>query len=276
MLKAISYEDMGVVKEITEGSHLVRSCDVTGLWPKKFAPAIMTVDELHSTAAKERELHSHLHTGLGEVDVQESVWQQTLKEVDNGAVLLGPINLEDVDATFPFTVAGDLECSKDRKSDLLTTSRAPLPLCACPSCLDPFERTMEIQEFAVAWTNYFDDFVTFAKADEVASVTGRIKFVFKALGWLFPEDGDKAPDFSHNVSALGVQINVENMHCGVFTIDNTAGRKSDLLQLLDDIITSKKLNRIDAMRLRGRLQFAGGQFAGRIARKSLNVITKHA
>ena len=42
MLKAISYEDMGVVKEFTEGSHLVGSCDVTGLWPKKFAPATMT------------------------------------------------------------------------------------------------------------------------------------------------------------------------------------------------------------------------------------------
>ena len=38
-----------------------------------------------------------------------------------------------------------------------------------------------VKEFAVAWTNYFDDFVTFAKADEVASVTGSIKFVFKLL-----------------------------------------------------------------------------------------------
>ncbi len=59
----------------------------------------------------------------------------------------------------------------------------------------------------MARTNYFDDFVTFAKADEVASTTGSIKFVFKALGRLFAEDGDKAPDFSYGVSALGVQIN---------------------------------------------------------------------
>ena len=35
--RAIGYEDMGVVKEFTEGSHLVGTCDVTGLWPKKFA-----------------------------------------------------------------------------------------------------------------------------------------------------------------------------------------------------------------------------------------------
>ncbi len=36
MLKASGYEDMGVVKEFAEGSHLVGTCDVTGLWPKKF------------------------------------------------------------------------------------------------------------------------------------------------------------------------------------------------------------------------------------------------
>ena len=121
------------------------------------------------------------------------------------------------------------------------------------------------------WTNYFDDFVAFARADEVASVTGSLKFVFKALGWLFAE-----PDFSCSVSALGVQINVENMHCGFVKIDNMAGRKSDLLQLLDDVISSKKLSRVDALRLRGRLQFAAGQFAGRIARQPLKVVTKHA
>ena len=96
----------------------------------------------------------------------------------------------------------------------------------------------------MAWTNYFDDFGTFASADEVFCVAGSIKFVFKARGWSFAEDGDKAPDFSLSVSALGVQIDVHNTHC-VVTIDNTAGRKGDLLQILDDGILSKKLGRLD-------------------------------
>ena len=146
----------------------------------------------------------------------------------------------------------------------------------------PFGSVKSVQSFLrVAhslWairTNYFDDFVTFAKAGEVASVARSMKFVFKALGWLFGEDGDKALDFSHCVSALGVQIDVRNMHFGVVTIDNATARRGDLLQILDDVILSKKLGRIDALRLRGRLQFAAGQFAGRVARKSLNVVTKH-
>ena len=57
-----------------------------------------------------------------------------------------------------------------------------------------------MKEIIVPWMNYFDDFAIFAKADEVASVTGSIKFVFEALGWLFAEDGDKAPDFACRVT----------------------------------------------------------------------------
>ena len=114
---------------------------VYGLWPKKFAPATMTIDELRSTAATERELHSHLHTGVGEVDVQESVWQQTLKVVANGA-LVGPINPVDVDATFPLSrrfgvqQGQKVRCVDDftRWGVVESPRWTPLP-----------ERTMEIQ-----------------------------------------------------------------------------------------------------------------------------------
>ena len=36
------------------------------------------------------------------------------------------------------------------------------------------------------------------------------------------------------------------------------------------------MGRLAALRLRGKLHFAAGQFAGRLARKSFNVVTKHA
>ena len=41
-------------------------------------------------------------------------------------------------------------------------------------------------------------------------------------------------------------------------IENTSARKSDLLQLLDAVISSGKLNCLDAGKLRGKLRFAGG------------------
>ena len=130
------------------------------------------------------------------------------------------------------------------------------------------------KEFIVPWTNYFDDFVTLAQSDELISVTCIKKFVFNSLGWLFAEDGDKAPDFASNVITLGVQLGVEQMHAGMVTIHNTVGRKNDLVQLVDDVISSGKLPRFDALRPRVKLQFAAGQFSSHITRKSLNVLTK--
>ena len=226
MLKTIGYDDMGVVKEFTEGSHLLGACDVTGLSPKKFAPGTMTIDGLQCTAAKERELQWHLHVGVGDADVQ-------LKEVETGA-LAGPINLEDADATFPlsrrfgvqqgqkvrcvhdFTRSGVNACAQvvesPRPHTLDTIAALCMSLMAGPpskeqwksrflcgqrtsacfahiAAFDPTTKTtfafrmralpfgsvkpvrsflrvahslwaILVKEFMVAWTIYFDDFVT--------------------------------------------------------------------------------------------------------------------
>ena len=80
-----------------------------------------------------------------------------------------------------------------------------------------------VKKFLIPWTKYFDDFVTFLRCGEVASVAGSIKFVFKALGWLFAEDGSKAPEFSCDGKALGVHLGVQHMHHGKVLIDSTSG-----------------------------------------------------
>ena len=50
------------------------------------------------------------------------------------------------------------------------------------------------------------------------------------------------------------------MHGGVVTIDNTAGWKSDLLQLLGEVISSKKLRRIDALQQSRRWRYTSCLF----------------
>ena len=91
---------MGVIKEFTEGTHLVGTCKPSGLWPKQISLATMTVDELFNTAAKEREAHSHLRTGVSDKDVQSGVWQQTFKEVEPGA-LRGPTEVAHIPSSYP-------------------------------------------------------------------------------------------------------------------------------------------------------------------------------
>ena len=131
-------------------------------------------------------------------------------------------------------------------------------------------------EFAIPVTSYFDDFITICERDEVKSVSGCMCGLFKLLGWRFAEQGDKAKPFADTVVALGVTLNVSSLHRGLVTIDNTTNRKAEICAAIENIITSESLGKLEALRLRGRMQFASGQIFGRLAKKVLAVITNHA
>ena len=88
--------------------------------------------------------------------------------------------------------------------------------------------------------------------------------------------GEKAPEFAELFSALGVSINVSQFHRGLVTVGNTESRRKELVELLETLIKTQTLQKAEALRLRGRLQFAAGNVFGRIARASLAVITQHA
>ena len=130
--------------------------------------------------------------------------------------------------------------------------------------------------FWVITTNYFDDFVSIDDFREAASVDYTVKAVFRLLGWRFAEDGPKAPPFSSNLVALGVQLDVSELHKGLVKVANTESRRDELAQALDQAVTSQSLAKLEALRLRGRMQFASGQFYGRLGRRCLAVVTQHA
>ena len=130
--------------------------------------------------------------------------------------------------------------------------------------------------FCVITTNYFDDFVSLAESRKAASVDYTVKAVFRLLGWRFAEDGPKAPPFCDNLVALGVELDVSKLHHGAVQIANIEGRRNELAGSLDPAIASKSLTKLEALRLRGRMQFASGQFYGRLTRRCLAVVTLHA
>ena len=131
-------------------------------------------------------------------------------------------------------------------------------------------------EFLVPWTSYFDDFVTFSDSNEQVSVDVSVRFMLKLLGWHLGELGDKAPPFSGSVNALGVSIDVSSMGEGKIPTDNTANRKLEISSVISSVIEGRRLPRADALRLRGRLQFASGQLFVRLAKKALSIVNGHA
>ena len=133
-----------------------------------------------------------------------------------------------------------------------------------------------VSEFLIPWTNYFDDFVTFADVGEQVSVDASVRSIFTSFGWRFAESGDKAPPFSSVVNALGVSVDVSSMGAGKILIDNTSKRKVEISASVAAVLDGGHLQKPEAVRLSKRLQFASGQLFGRLARKALSIVTEHA
>ena len=130
--------------------------------------------------------------------------------------------------------------------------------------------------FGVITTNYFDDFEAIAGEHEASSVEHTVKAVFRLLGWKFAEDGPKAPPFGKVLTALGISLDVSELHRGSVRIDNTEVRRAELSQAITEVVDRRELKKLDALKLRGRMQFASGQLYGRVSKRCLACVTQHA
>ena len=103
MLQAVQYPDMKVVEELFQtGTDLVGCVEATGLWPKKFQPAVISVDELMHVAEMERGAIGEQFSSGHCAEFVEQVWAKTLDEVEAGA-LVGPIPLDQVGHNIPLS-----------------------------------------------------------------------------------------------------------------------------------------------------------------------------
>ena len=126
-----------------------------------------------------------------------------------------------------------------------------------------------------AWSNFFDDFVTFARAAEASSVTIASLQFFKLLGWAVAT-GEKDLPFCSSFKALGVELDLSSWTSGKVFFANTEKRTQELLSSTGEVLDTGKLGLQKALVLRGRMQFAKAQLWGRAARLCLNAVTNHA
>ena len=95
------------------------------------------------------------------------------------------------------------------------------------------------------------------------------------LGWQFAVDGDKASEFSHQFTALGIVVNLENFSAGFVEFCNTSKRSDELSNAIQGFIDSGTMSLLESQRLRGRMQFADGQLFGRIGQLCLCAVSNH-
>ena len=89
-------------------------------------------------------------------------------------------------------------------------------------------------------------------------------------------DGKQATVFSQLCSAVGVSFDLQGSSLGLLEIKNTASRIKDLAEQLPAVVSSKRITRNDALKLRGRLGFADGFLHGRLGALVLKRLMDHA
>ena len=134
--------------------------------------------------------------------------------------------------------------------------------------------TILVEGALIPTTNYFDDFVLLALSGDRSSCSHAFDEVMNLLGWKVSED--KSTDWSTSFEALGVLFEIDQTGSGVLKVRNTEKRREELTSLIQGFLGSGVMTQKEALQLRGRLQFAQAQFFGRLGRRCLNEITRHA
>lgn len=124
----------------------------------------------------------------------------------------------------------------------------------------------------LAWSNFFDDFITFARQQEAELVSISTLQFFKLLGWGVSL-GDKDLPFAGRFKALGIEIDCTRWLEGSVAFSNTEKRVKELISTIDEVLAAKELSKQAALVLRGRMQFAKAQLWGRSANLCLSAVT---
>ena len=81
--------------------------------------------------------------------------------------------------------------------------------------------------------------------------------------------------FSKACEALGVLFDLEQTNLGKCSIRNTPARVDELVHDILERVKEGIISRLQAQKLRGRMQFAESQLFGRTARRCLQVLSAH-
>lgn len=96
------------------------------------------------------------------------------------------------------------------------------------------------------------------------------------LGWAFDETGPKADIFSHAIAVLGVAFDLAQSSSGRVCVMNTENKRiKELVESLQAFAASGSLSKPEALKLRGRVGFAGAQIFGRATTLALQILTEH-
>ena len=125
----------------------------------------------------------------------------------------------------------------------------------------------------IVWSSFYDDYITVTSRELATNTEQCIVSLFKLTGWAFAESGKKCHPFDCRCEALGVVIDLQNSINGEACISNTKNRVDELVNDLRALSSRETITRVEAQRLRGRMQFAGSQLFGRAGKRCIRALS---
>ena len=129
------------------------------------------------------------------------------------------------------------------------------------------------KSLGIAWTNYFDDFPMFAKAESSDTTDALAADFLDLFSILFAREGKKATSFDQAFRALGLLFDLSRFDEGEVTIGHTKERGEELKATISAILAADCLSHAEAESLRGRLHWYTSFLFGRRSSQALNVVS---
>ena len=104
-------------------------------------------------------------------------------------------------------------------------------------------------QLKLMWSNFYDDYITLALSGNAKNTEDTVCLFLDLLGWKSAVDGDKAAEFSHQFSALGIVVALKNFTEGFVEFCNTAKRSDELSDTIQSFIDSGSMSLLESQRL---------------------------
>ncbi|CAE7276556.1 unnamed protein product [Symbiodinium sp. CCMP2592] len=89
-------------------------------------------------------------------------------------------------------------------------------------------------------TVFFDDYTMLTTSLGAPILLSSASCLLSLLGWAHAQEGEKAPGFASTFVALGVQISLQDIGRGTFTVQNKPGRVDKLVAMIEEAATNPR------------------------------------
>jgi len=112
-------------------------------------------------------------------------------------------------------------------------------------------------------TCFYDDFPTVSPSASASVLSKALTAVLNLLGWDHAQLGSKALDFAADFNALGISVQLQQLHRGSFVLANKQGRVDRICRMLDQVEQLGTISKSRAAEVQGHINFAGGFFTSK-------------